>query len=413
MLRSQLASIANKFGNSATLQKVLTGNLEYVDNEQQALVKDLQRFLKRPSVTPDDAGCIEWLANQLQALGFHCDLFKCQGVTNLIAHIGEEGKALGFAGHVDVVPAGDYSRWTYPPFAAQIHNDTLYGRGAADMKSGIICMLHALKRAVKQGLSFGEGQFYWLITSDEEGEAEYGTQAIVERLQAQHIHLETCIVGEPTASQFTGDTIKVGRRGAISGSININGKAGHVAYPHNIINPIDIMARVVNKLTAISWDQGSNDFPGTGLQITNINSGNFTDNVSPAACKIEFNIRYSNQWNERSLQNLIQELVESVTLDATINWCRPCEPYLSDVNTIPNQALEHLEQAIHRETATFPKLSTSGGTSDGRFIAKMADHVFELGVPNASIHQFDENVKLDDLYSLTNIYQHFLLSYFS
>ncbi|MCO7225662.1 succinyl-diaminopimelate desuccinylase [Pleionea sp. CnH1-48] len=384
---------------------------KYRAEESLRLIRYIQELIRKPSITPNDGDCIPWLAQRLQRLGFECQIFNLNGVTNLIAKYGEGKPAIGFVGHTDVVPAGDESRWLYPPFSAQMHQGFIYGRGAADMKSGLACWLVALEQFLQDNADFN-GSLYFLVTSDEEGEAEYGTRAIVEHLKQQNVTLDACIVGEPTASRFTGDTIKVGRRGAISGKLTIEGKAGHVAYPHHIINPVHIMGEVISALNQIQWDQGSQDFPGTSLQITHVDSGDFVDNVSPHVCHIHFNIRYSHQWSEKSLNEVIVNTINPVADEYRISWDRPCFPYMTDANTQGSYLLPALEKSIFEVTGHHPALSTSGGTSDGRFVATLAGEVYEIGVPNQTIHQFNERVSIADLIALRDIYLQLLTKIF-
>ncbi|WP_144392008.1 succinyl-diaminopimelate desuccinylase [Pleionea sediminis] len=377
------------------------------------LLRFTQELIQKPSVTPNDGGCIPWLIEQLEPMGFQCQLFKLNGITNLIAQIGEGSKSLAFLGHTDVVPEGDSEQWLFPPFSAQFHNNHIYGRGAADMKSGIACMLDATKQYLESGFDFSEGKFYWLITSDEEGEAEYGTRAIIEYLKQESIQLDACLVGEPTAQKQTGDTIKIGRRGAISGSLKLLGKVGHVAYPHHIKNPVHQMGNVIQSLTSIEWDEGSIDFPGTSLQITHIDSGDFTDNVSPKFCEIHFNIRYSHHWCEKTLNDIIENILESQAVSYQLTWERPCAPYMTHHLNYEQSLLPVLEKSVFKSTGHYPKLSTSGGTSDGRFAATLGCEVYELGVCNSTIHQYNECVSVNDLVSLRDIYSSILEQYFN
>ncbi|WP_229748122.1 succinyl-diaminopimelate desuccinylase [Lacimicrobium alkaliphilum] len=358
--------------------------------------------MRRCSVTPDDMGCQQWLTEKLSALGFSCRSVHRNGVDNLIASFGHGDKTLAFAGHTDVVPPGPLEQWLEDPFAANIRDDKLIGRGAADMKTGIAAMLAATERFLAR-VPAPSCRLMWMITSDEEGEAEYGSKVIKAVLDEQQVKLDYCIVGEPTARMSTGDTIKTGRRGAISARLRVFGKQGHVAYPQYADNAIHKMNRVVSTLNALQWDEGSDDFPGTSLQITHINSGGFTDNIVPAQCDICFNLRYSHRFNQTELKTLIADAVATQTDDFELEWERPCEPYFTHPQKT-DSLIGHAEQAIYKHTGVFPVLSTSGGTSDGRFFADADAQVIELGVPNASIHQANEWVRLKDLSLLENIY---------
>lgn len=365
-----------------------------------------QALIRKPSVTPDDQGCQQWLAAKLTALGFTCQHIEVQGVKNLLAVLGQGEKTLAFAGHTDVVPPGPVDKWRADPFGAQIIDSELIGRGAADMKTGIAAMLAATERFLSSGKAFNQ-RFVWLITSDEEGEAEHGSKVLSRCLKEQGIHLDYCLVGEPTATHHTGDTIKVGRRGAISARLHVRGKQGHVAYPQYADNAIHKMGRVLTALNNIAWDSGSEDFPGTSLQITHIDSGGFTDNIVPARCSLCFNIRYSHRYDLASLQQLLHHTLAQVTGDYELEWERPCEPYFTEQGTA-NSLIYEVEQAIFHNTGKFPLLSTSGGTSDGRFFAGPGTQVIELGVPNRTIHQVNERVHVADLIALEDIYTEIL-----
>ena len=361
-----------------------------------------QQLIRRRSITPVDAGCQAWLAEKLKTLGFETIHINANGVTNTVAWIGEGEKNIAFAGHTDVVPPGPEDHWSVPPFNAQIVGDELIGRGAADMKTGVAAMLAATERFLASSKHL-KHRFYWLITSDEEGEAEYGSKVICEWLRARNIRLDMCIVGEPTAHQFTGDNIKIGRRGALSAKLQVRGKQGHVAYPQYADNAVHKMQKMMANLLAIQWDEGSDDFPGTGLQITYVNSGDFTDNIVPATCELCFNIRYSHKYSEDELIELINAEVSKVCEQFKLVWERPCVPYFTH-NKDTDSLISAIEKAIHNNTGKFPLLSTSGGTSDGRFFANEHTQVVEVGVPNKTIHQVNERIHLADLVTLEDIY---------
>ncbi|NVJ61161.1 MAG: succinyl-diaminopimelate desuccinylase [Gammaproteobacteria bacterium] len=399
-----------KINKLINLQRNSTKTNSLTFNDQR-LLGHLSELIKRPSVTPYDAGCTDYLSQQLTAYGFETETFTLNGVTNLIAKTGKGKKTLAFVGHTDVVPPGNEEQWQHAPYSAHISDGIIWGRGSVDMKSGLSCMLDATQQFLESGNSFDDYQFYWLVTSDEEGEAEYGTRAIVHYLQKKNITIDACIVGEPSASRSCGDTVKVGRRGAISGSISIKGKVGHVAYPQQIDNPIHHMGYVISQLNAIEWDSGSLDFPGTSLQITHIDSGQFTDNVSPAECKIHFNIRYSHNWCETSLNALIKKQLASINCQYDITFDRPCQPYLTPMESPKTSLLNVIESAIIKTTGRYPLLSTSGGTSDGRFVAQLGADVYELGIPNKTIHQINERAEIEDIVQLRDIYVEILKHY--
>ncbi|MCS5575920.1 MAG: succinyl-diaminopimelate desuccinylase [Alteromonas macleodii] len=361
-------------------------------------------LMARASITPQDAGCQSYLIYKLEKLGFFCEKYTINGVSNLVARWGQGPNHFAFSGHTDVVPPGALDKWKSPPFSPVISKNKLYGRGAADMKTGIAAMLAATERTIAS-LDKEKVSFWWLITSDEEGEAEWGSKWIAEYLASKNVQLDMCLVGEPSASASTGDTIKIGRRGSLSGTIHIAGKQGHVAYPKTAVNAIHKASNVINALTQYPFDKGSDDFPGTTLQITHMDTGSFTDNIVPSAVRIEFNVRYSWQFNQNSLAVLLRSIINSIDTEAEVSFSRPCEAYLSK----PNSNAEHcliacVEKAIKGATGRYPVISTSGGTSDGRFFASEHTQVVEVGVPNTTIHQINEHIHVSDLLTLEDIY---------
>ena len=361
-------------------------------------------LMARASITPQDAGCQSYLIYKLEKLGFFCEKYTINGVSNLIARWGQGTNHFAFSGHTDVVPPGPLDRWKSPPFSPVISKNKLYGRGAADMKTGIAAMLAATERTIAS-LDKEKVSFWWLITSDEEGEAEWGSKWIAEYLASKNVQLDMCLVGEPSASASTGDTIKIGRRGSLSGTIHIAGKQGHVAYPKTAVNAIHKASNVINALTQHPFDEGSDDFPGTSLQITHMDTGSFTDNIVPSAVRIEFNVRYSWQFNQNSLSVLLRSIINNIDTEAEVSFSRPCEAYLSK----PKSNAEHcliacVEKAIKGATGRYPVISTSGGTSDGRFFASEHTQVVEVGVPNTTIHQINEHIHVSDLLTLEDIY---------
>lgn len=373
--------------------------------QSNAVVDDLQTLIKFKSVTPQQAGAIDWLSAQLNALGFDCDQFTFNKVTNLIAKISfGDGPNYAFSGHIDVVPASG-GPWRAEPFSGEIIDGAIYGRGAADMKGGVAAMLSA-SRALVSHVAEKQGTFYWLITSDEEGEAEYGSLLIAERLAQQGIQLDGCIVGEPTSHLHVGDTIKNGRRGALSAQLTMKGKAGHVAYPENTLNAAHLSADVVRRLTTINWlrdELGSK----TSVQVTGINIANVVDNMVPARCEMTFNIRYSHSYKSSDIKNEIQFALADLQQYIDIEWQRPCEPFYTS-HQIHNCLLATVEQAVFDVTGSYPLLSTSGGTSDGRFFANDYTQVIECGVRNNTIHQVNEHVPINDLLKIEQIYTRLL-----
>lgn len=392
------------------------------------VVEHLRQLVHRPSVTPSDAGCQQYLNRVLSKLGFDIDMFEVNGVSNFIAKKGSGPIRIAFAGHTDVVPALKPEQWRYEPFVLTEHDGNLYGRGVADMKGGVAAMLAALDR-VDSDLDYERFTFYILITSDEEGEAEFGSKEIVARLEKQRALPHLCIVGEPSSSERTGDVVKIGRRGAISGEITIKGKQGHVAYPKNANNASHKAMALGKWLTELSWDEGSTDFPGSHLQITGLDTGIWTDNIIPGECRINFNIRYSHKQTEQAIKQRISDglmQLKQLTSDLSIEWSRSCHPYYTSGELVKDKVsgeprlywptdkdeidlVSEVEQAIFDVTQRFPRLSTSGGTSDGRFFAAAGAQVIELGLPNHSIHQVDEHVHVTDLVLLQDLFGHLLL----
>ncbi|OHU89312.1 MULTISPECIES: succinyl-diaminopimelate desuccinylase [Pseudoalteromonas] len=383
------------------LAEIATANLTTVEK--------LQKLIQAPSVTPDDAGTITWLSAQLCQHGFEILLQEeVKGVTNFIAkRYFSPGPSLAFAGHVDVVPANSKG-WQVAPFSGDIVDGCIIGRGAADMKGGIAAMLSAAEHLCAQ--SNVQGTFYWLLTSDEEGEAEYGSKRIAQFLKEHHIELDACLVGEPTSDKVVGDTIKNGRRGALSGRVQINGKAGHVAYPENTINAAHIAGEIVSALTRLVWWK---DEPGskTHLQVTGITVPNIVDNLVPSECEVTFNIRYSHGYKSDMVQALVESLLEEWKHHLKFVWERPCEPYYTGTKE-HNCFLSLTERAIYLVTGRYPSLSTSGGTSDGRFFASPQTQVIECGVRNHSIHQVNEHVSIADLTQIEEIYKAVLKDFF-
>ncbi|MFD2165596.1 succinyl-diaminopimelate desuccinylase [Thalassotalea euphylliae] len=383
---------------------------QHVSNQKKTasqyinLLNHIECLVSKASITPHDEGCQAYITEQLQALGFSVHQFNHYGVSNLIATIGEGDTRIAFAGHTDVVPTGDIALWKSHPFQPTFVDDEIVGRGIADMKGGIAAMMAAIEKSVSSW-DLNEYTFMLLITSDEEGEAEFGTKSIVQYLREHHLLPELCIVGEPSASKQTGDVIKIGRRGAISGELKIQGKQGHAAYPQYANNAAHIASDIASWLNHLSWDSGSDDFPGTSLQITSIDTGPWTDNIIPGDSTLCFNIRYSHVYNELGIRQRIEDGLMQIQQDIAIDWQRPCIPYFTNAPEYGVNLVSEVEQAIYSVCKRFPRLSTSGGTSDGRFIAETGCQVVEVGVPNNTIHQINERVKLTDLQTLQDIYQ--------
>ena len=360
------------------------------------------------SVTPDDAGCQALIAGRLAPLGFACETLTSgpagAEVTNLWAlHCGKAGaagKLLVFAGHTDVVPTGPLAAWASDPFVPNHRGGNLHGRGAADMKTSIAAMVVAAEEFVATHAD-APGSIAFLVTSDEEGPALDGTVKVCEMLAARGTRLDYCIVGEPTSVDRLGDMIKNGRRGSLSGRLTVRGVQGHVAYPQLASNPVHLAAPAIAELVATVWDAGNAYFPPTGFQISNIHAGTGVGNVIPGELAVDFNFRFSTESTPESLQRRVHALLERHRLDASIDWTLGGEPFLTPVGMLS----EALCEAIRAETGLAAQLSTTGGTSDGRFIARLCPQVIEFGPVNASIHKIDEHVAVASIEPLKNVYR--------
>lgn len=384
-------------------------DIKHTDISNHPVIALTQALIARASISPDDQGCQEILASRLQRLGFHIEYFPAgegkNQVKNLWARLGHKKPLFCFAGHTDVVPPGPLPSWNSDPFQAEIREDHLYGRGAADMKSSVAAMVVAAEQlfadadTVRQFTN--QGSMALLITSDEEGEATAGTRYAMECLTQRQEHIDWCLVGEPSSVTQLGDTIKNGRRGSMTAVLRITGKQGHVAYPHLAINPIHQVAPFLQELSTRRWDQGNLYYPPSSLQIVDINSGVGAYNVIPGVCTIVFNIRFSTEQTTAGIQQKVQQLLEAHGLDYQIDWKINGLPFL----TQPGQLTQAVHEAIQEYSGIVPTLSTSGGTSDGRFIAPTGAQVVEFGVINQTIHQPNECVRLQDVVDLTHIYQ--------
>jgi succinyl-diaminopimelate desuccinylase len=362
---------------------------------------DLAKLLiARPSVTPDDAGCQPLIAERLAASGFRAERFDRGGIRNLWLQRGAARPLFAFVGHTDVVPAGPRERWSSDPFVPDERDGWLYGRGSADMKSSIAAFVVAAERFARARPTHA-GAVALLLTSDEEGPATDGTVAVVEALQARGQSVDFCLVGEPTSTLKLGDTIKNGRRGSLSGHLIVHGVQGHVAYPHLARNPIHQLAPALAELAGIEWDRGDRFFRPTTFQVSNLHGGTGAGNVIPGQCELHFNFRYSPATGPAELRRRVQEVLDRHGLSYALTWTLGAEPFLTRAGTL----VDMLSQAIAEQTGERPALSTSGGTSDGRFLAKICPQVVEFGPLNASIHQVDERIPIQDLERLARIYQ--------
>jgi len=360
----------------------------------------LKELIRRPSITPDDAGCQEILAERLTRLGFECEAMPFGDVQNLWARRGNSGPVLCFAGHTDVVPPGSEDEWQSDPFEPAVRDGNIFGRGSADMKSGLAAMIVALERFVDAHADYN-GSLAMLITSDEEGRARDGTLKVIETLQARGDHIDWCVLGEPSSQNTLGDIVRVGRRGSLSGMLTVRGIQGHVAYPHLADNPIGRFAPVLSELNAIEWDQGNEYFPPTSFQVVDIRAGVGAPNVTPAELSARFNFRYSTVWDHERLKDKVHSIFDAHDIDYELNWHLSGEPFL----TAAGKLTEAVTQAVSEQTGETPELSTGGGTSDGRFISPAGTDVVELGPVNASIHKVNEHVCIDDVVKLTTMYQ--------
>jgi succinyl-diaminopimelate desuccinylase len=372
-------------------------SVQRVLDETVALARQL---IACRSITPADDGCLDLIATRLAATGFECEHVDRGGVRNLWARHGKAAPLVCLAGHVDVVPPGPIERWTTDPFVATERNGYLYGRGAADMKASIAAMVTALERLVR-AQPHHPGSIALLLTSDEEGDAVDGTVAVVEMLQRRDETIDACIVCEPTSSTRLGDTIKNGRRGSLNGALSVKGTSCHIAYPERGRNPIHAALPALVELLAIEWNRGDSHFPPTSLQLSNVHAGTGTVNVVPDAAEIRFNIRFSPAWTADAIKARVRAVLDSYDLEYDLAWSPSAEPFM----TAPGPLLDALGRTIAEVTRVEPSLSTAGGTSDGRFLARVARQVVEFGPVAVAMHGADERVRIDDLGPLSVIYE--------
>ncbi len=358
-----------------------------------------QQLIARPSLTPLDEGCLHIIGLRLEKIGFKLEMIRCGEVDNLWARRGNSGKLLCFAGHTDVVPTGPVDKWHSDPFTPTIRDGMLYGRGAADMKGSLAAFVTSIEKFVA-AYPKHEGSIALLLTSDEEGVAVDGTVRVVEKLQARGEKMDYCIVGEPTAVSKIGDTIKNGRRGSLSGTLTVKGKQGHIAYPHLVKNPIHLAAPAIAELAATEWDKGNEYFPPTSWQISNIHGGTGATNVVPGTVDIQFNFRFSTASTVDGLKARVHAILDQHKLEYDLLWSLSGKPFLTPRGNL----VEAVSAAIKKTTGIDTNLSTTGGTSDGRFIADICPQVLEIGPVNATIHQLNECVAVADLDILSEIY---------
>ncbi|ADV00006.1 succinyl-diaminopimelate desuccinylase [Alicycliphilus denitrificans] len=371
-----------------------------------------EQLIARPSVTPEDAGCLDLLAERLAPLGFACERLDSGPSSFRVCNLWAKRaatptsqsqaaiKTVVFAGHTDVVPTGPVEQWSSAPFTPTQRDGRLYGRGASDMKTSIAAFVVAVEEFLAATPAPAIA-IAFLLTSDEEGPSVDGTKVVVEQLRARGERLDWCIVGEPTSVQSTGDMIKNGRRGTLSGRLTVRGVQGHIAYPHLARNPIHQAVPALAELAATVWDRGNDFFPPTSWQMSNIHGGTGATNVIPGEVAIDFNFRFCTESTAESLKERVHAVLDHHGLEYDLAWTLGGQPFL----TTPGELVGAVQQAIHAETGLTTELSTTGGTSDGRFIAQICPQVVELGPPNDSIHKIDENIRLTDIEPLKNIYR--------
>ncbi|MCF7530270.1 succinyl-diaminopimelate desuccinylase [Neisseria lisongii] len=367
------------------------------ETQSLALAKAL---IARPSVTPDDQNCQQLLAERLQKIGFTVEEMNFGDTKNIWLRRGSAAPLVCFAGHTDVVPTGPLEKWDSPPFEPTEREGRLFGRGAADMKTSIACFVTACERFVADHPDH-QGSIALLITSDEEGDALDGTTKVVDVLKNRGETIDYCVVGEPTAVSRLGDMLKNGRRGSLSGNLTVKGKQGHIAYPHLAVNPVHTFAPALLELTQEVWDAGNEYFPPTSFQISNINGGTGATNVIPGELNVKFNFRFSTESSEASLKQRVHAILDKHRLDYDIQWSCSGQPFLTHAGRLTDVARSAISKICGVET----ELSTTGGTSDGRFIKAIAKELIELGPSNATIHQINENVLLDDIPKLSAVYE--------
>ncbi|WP_203343322.1 succinyl-diaminopimelate desuccinylase [Vibrio diabolicus] len=370
------------------------------DSPVLALAKDL---ISRQSVTPEDAGCQDLMIERLKALGFEIEVMVFEDTTNFWARRGSEAPLFAFAGHTDVVPAGKLEHWDTHPFEPTIIDGYLHGRGAADMKGSLAAMVVAVERFIEENPDH-KGSIGFLITSDEEGPFINGTVRVVETLMTRGENIDMCIVGEPSSTEVVGDVVKNGRRGSITGDLTVKGTQGHVAYPHLANNPVHESLLAIHELATTEWDKGNDYFPPTSFQIPNVSAGTGASNVIPGEFHVQFNLRFSTELNNDAIVQRVTETLDKHELDYDLKWTFNGDPFLTDTGAL----LDAVVAAVADVNDTKPALLTTGGTSDGRFIARMGGQVVELGPVNATIHKVNECVKVDDLEKLTDMYENTL-----
>ncbi|WP_042150908.1 MULTISPECIES: succinyl-diaminopimelate desuccinylase [unclassified Pseudoalteromonas] len=363
-----------------------------------------QALIQRPSVTPLDEGCQQLMAERLTNVGFNIENMFFVDTQNMWARKGDKSPVFCFAGHTDVVPTGPENEWQIPPFSGEIKEGYLHGRGAADMKGSLAAMVVATERFIAKYPDH-KGSIAFLITSDEEGPFINGTTRVIDELEKRNEKMDMCLVGEPSSTKVLGDVVKNGRRGSLTGFLTVKGVQGHVAYPQLALNPIHLAAPIIEELTNTHWDSGNAYFPATSFQVSNINGGTGAGNVIPGSIEVQFNFRFSTEVTMEILQTKVNEIIKKHNVNYELNWVRNGLPFLTDSGPLVDATVKAIKHIQNIDTS----LETSGGTSDGRFIAQTGAQVIELGPCNATIHKVDECVKADDLEILTDVYEQILI----
>lgn len=363
-----------------------------------------QALIQRPSVTPLDEGCQQLMAERLTDVGFNIENMFFVDTQNMWARKGNKSPVFCFAGHTDVVPTGPENEWQIPPFSGEIKDGFLHGRGAADMKGSLAAMVVATERFIAKYPDH-KGSIAFLITSDEEGPFINGTTRVIDELEKRNEKMDMCLVGEPSSTKVLGDVVKNGRRGSLTGFLTVKGIQGHVAYPQLAVNPIHLAAPIIEELTNTHWDSGNAFFPATSFQVSNINGGTGAGNVIPGSVEVQFNFRFSTEVTMEILQDKVNEIIKKHDINYELTWVRNGLPFLTDTGPLVDATVKAIKNVQNIDTS----LETSGGTSDGRFIAQTGAQVIELGPCNATIHKIDECVKADDLEILTDVYEQILI----
>ncbi|MDA7748444.1 succinyl-diaminopimelate desuccinylase [Gammaproteobacteria bacterium] len=368
----------------------------------------LSKLISCKSLTPEDDGCQKYIADYLEKLGFEIEIKKNDDVINLIARYGKDSPVFAYAGHTDVVPTGDLDKWKSNPFELTEIDSKLYGRGTSDMKGSVACILISIKDFINSNKDF-KGSIIVILTSDEEGPAQNGIKKLVNDGDLIKHNIDMCLIGEPSSKKILGDTIKNGRRGSLSGKIIVQGVQGHVAYPHNAMNPIHAFSSILKDLVNKEYDKGNEYFPPTSFQISNLNSGVGASNIIPGQLDMDFNFRYSTETTCEKLMKSITEIMDASNLKYTIDWHHSGDPYLTEKKELLNSCVKATKDIL----GIMPNISTDGGTSDGRFIAKICDQVIEFGLINESIHKINEYTTENDLKNTTKVYTQILKNIFS